>query len=56
MKPEDIPAELKDILDLRAGKIHSATGQVMNTLAEILTRYDEIRNRPVDLEHSHEVD
>jgi hypothetical protein len=42
MTPEEVPAELKDILDRRAGKTHSQTGTVMQALAEILTRYDEL--------------
>lgn len=42
MKPEEIPAELKEILDRRAGKDHSAKGSVMSALAEILTRYREM--------------
>lgn len=43
MKPYEIPAELVDILDERAGKKHSREGQVLRTLAEILTKYDELR-------------
>jgi len=46
MKPEDIHPELKEILDRRAGKVHSSTGSVMSTLAEILTRYEELRQKP----------
>jgi len=42
MTPEEVPAELKEILDSRAGRVHSAEGSVMRTLAEILTRYREI--------------
>lgn len=42
MTPEEIPAELKGILDRRAGKAHSADGYVMRALAEILTRYREM--------------
>lgn len=43
MTPEDIPQELLDILDARAGKQHSREGRVVAALAEILTRYDELR-------------
>lgn len=43
MTPEEIPVELKEILDRRAGRVHSATGSVMRALAEILTRYEEMR-------------
>lgn len=43
MLPTEIPQELIDLIDERAGKKHSAEGQVLTTLAEILTRYDEIR-------------
>lgn len=42
MTPDEIPQELIDILDEKAGKNHSRTGSVVRTLAEILTRYDEI--------------
>lgn len=45
MKPEEIPQELIDILDRRAGKKHSATGPVVEALAEILTEYEKIRQR-----------
>lgn len=41
MKPEDIPPELKKMLDEAAGKEHSATGSVMTALAEILTAHEE---------------
>jgi hypothetical protein len=44
----EIPQELVDILDARAGKIHSRTGVVLTTLAEILTKYDEMRNDGTD--------
>jgi hypothetical protein len=40
----EIPQELVDILDARAGKVHSRTGVVLTTLAEILTKYEEMRN------------
>lgn len=43
MKPEEIPQELLGILDARAGKAHSRQGPVVAALAEILTRYDELR-------------
>jgi hypothetical protein len=42
MKPDDIPQELINILDLRAGKVHSRKGPVVECLAEILTRHEEI--------------
>jgi hypothetical protein len=45
MKAEEIPPELTGILDRAAGMNHSRTGSVMRALAEILTRYDEIRSR-----------
>jgi hypothetical protein len=35
--------ELVDILNKKAGKEHSRTGAVLTTLAEILTRYEQIR-------------
>lgn len=43
MKPEDIPQELVDILNERAGKIHKRDGYAIEALAEILTRYDEMK-------------
>lgn len=43
MIPEEIPQELIDILDERAGKKHSRSGVVVRALAEILTRYDELK-------------
>jgi hypothetical protein len=43
MTPQEIPAELLRILDERAGKVHRRTGPVVDALAEILTRYDELR-------------
>lgn len=43
MRPEEIPQELIDILDNNAGKKHSKKGTVVTTLAEILTRYDEMK-------------
>jgi hypothetical protein len=42
--PENIPQELIDILDSRAGKKHSRSGSVISTLAEILTKWEELRN------------
>jgi len=44
VKPEEIPQELIDILDLRANKKHRRNGSVVECLAEILTRYEEIRS------------
>jgi hypothetical protein len=40
---DEVPQELVDLLDERAGKTHSRKGSVLATLAEILTRYDELR-------------
>lgn len=48
MTPDEIPDELIEILDRRAGKKHSRTGRVLNTLAEILTRYEQLRSTPTD--------
>lgn len=45
MESSEIPQELVDILDDRAGKKHSRTGPVLTTLAEILTKYDELKTR-----------
>jgi hypothetical protein len=45
VSPAEIPQELVDLLDERAGKRHSREGQVLATLAEVLTRYDEICDR-----------
>lgn len=46
MTPEEIPQELIDILDERAGKAHSLAGPVVAALAEILTRYQQIAPAP----------
>lgn len=46
MKPEDVPQELIAILDRAAGREHARTGSVVGCLAEILTRYDELRAGP----------
>jgi len=43
MTSDEVPQELIDILDKAAGKTHSRTGQVVTCLAEILTRYEEMR-------------
>lgn len=43
MTPEEIPQELIDHLDMRAGIRHSRTGSVLTTLAELLTLYDQLR-------------
>lgn len=48
MTPDEVPAELKEILDERAGRMHSAGGVVMTTLAEILTRHREMVLAEVD--------
>jgi hypothetical protein len=45
--PEEIPGELLDILDRAAGKVHRRSGPVVATLAEILTRYDELKETGV---------
>lgn len=42
MTPEEIPAEIKEILDRLAGKDHSAEGPVMACLAEILTLHIDL--------------
>ena len=43
MTEDEIPQELIDILDARAHKVHKRQGVVVTTLAEILTKYDEIK-------------
>jgi hypothetical protein len=42
MKAADVPQELKDMLDASAGKAHSREGAVMQALAAILARWEEI--------------
>jgi hypothetical protein len=42
--PEQVPDNLIEILDRRAGKRHSRQGSVVSCLAEILTEYDRSRN------------
>ncbi len=45
MTPQEIPQELMDILDARAGKVHSRQGSVAACLAELLTTYDRLRDQ-----------
>ena len=40
MTPSEIPQQLIDVLDARAGKIHSRTGPVLAALAELLTLFE----------------
>lgn len=47
MIAEEIPGELVEILDRRAGREHSRDGSVLRTLAEILTRHEDIVRRRV---------
>ena len=56
MEARDIPQELVDILDERAGRKHSREGSVVTTLAEILTRYDELKGMEMDSEHTASID
>lgn len=48
MRTDEIPQEIIDLLDARAGKKHSRSGVVVVTLAEILTLWEEIRDSYVD--------
>lgn len=50
MMVEDIPQEIIDFLDRRAGKKHSHDGIVLVTLAEILTMYDFLKELRKDEE------
>lgn len=43
LTPAEIPQDLIDILDARAGKAHNRTGPVVAALAEVLTRWEEIK-------------
>jgi hypothetical protein len=43
MTPDEIPTELLEILNDRAGKVHRRDGSAVHCLAEILTKYDELR-------------
>jgi hypothetical protein len=43
----NLPQELTDILDLRAGKVHSEQGPVRAALAEILNAYDRLTVAPL---------
>jgi hypothetical protein len=57
MMPKDIPQELVDHLDRRAGRKHSRDGVVLATLAEILTLYDflkELQRLPSNSEDGRE--
>lgn len=42
MQAREIPQELVDIVDEAAGRKHSRDGIVLETLARVLTRYDEL--------------
>jgi hypothetical protein len=44
---DEIPQQLIDILDARAGKVHSRQGPVVACLAEILTAYDWLKLVPI---------
>jgi len=46
MGPEDIPDEVMAILDRAAGRTHRRDGTVGRTVALMLTKYDELRERP----------
>lgn len=48
MRPEDIPEPITRLLDERAGRVHSPTGSVMTTLAEILTLWENLHGRSGD--------
>jgi hypothetical protein len=41
VRPEDIPVEIKALIDERAGREHSADGPVMTTTAEVLTLWEK---------------
>lgn len=41
MNEEEIPDQIKALVDKRAGKVHSNGGSVMSTLAEALTMYEK---------------
>jgi hypothetical protein len=43
MLVNEIPQEIIDFLDRKAGKKHSSEGIVLETLAEILTIYDFLK-------------
>lgn len=45
MEPADVPQELIDLLDERAGKKHRREGVAVAALAEILTRYEQMLQR-----------
>lgn len=49
MMKKEIPQEIVDLVDKRAGKKHSAEGSVMSTLAEVLDTYDQFKLRSDDL-------
>lgn len=53
VEPSDIPPELIQILNDRAGKAHSTEGSVVSCLAEILTHWEELRGGVTPMEMSH---
>lgn len=43
METRDVPPELLEIVDRAAGREHSRDGSVARTLAQVLTRWEELR-------------
>lgn len=43
MTPAEVPQELIDIVDRHAGKVHSRDGYVVTALAEVLTRWEAMK-------------
>lgn len=41
MKAEDVPQEIIDLVDRAAGKLHSHTGVVVQSVAEVLTAWEQ---------------
>lgn len=58
VRPEDVPEELLRIVDAAAGKTHSRDGTVAQTLAAVLTRWEELRPYvcPFDCDRCHDDD
>lgn len=44
---QEIPEECIEIMNRAAGRIHSRDGQVLKALAEVLTKWEELKHDQV---------
>jgi hypothetical protein len=52
MRVDEIPPEIIDLMNERAGKIHRKDGEALTTLAEILTLYRKMVLAEVEISMS----